>query len=81
MSECRLAASLPKSIVHSQLCQNVRELQEGNTIFGKTHEGVVKRGLSPNPVEHKRREKKGFVRELLIAQEPSFWLLLLASQE
>ena len=41
--------------------------------FGKTQKGVDKRGLSPNPVEHKRREKKGFGRESLATQKTLLW--------
>ena len=44
-----------------------------NYPLSKTQKGVDKRGLSPNPVEHKRREKKGFGRESLATQKnPSF---------
>ena len=41
-------------------------------VLGKSQQGVDARGLSPNPVEHKRREKKESGRELLVTQEPSF---------
>ena len=41
-------------------------------LLSKTQQGVDKRGQSRNPVEHKRREKDGFGRELLVPQKPSF---------
>ena len=40
--------------------------------ISKTRKRVDKTGLSPNPVEEKRGEMKGFGRDLLITQKPSF---------
>ena len=55
--------SLPLSSALSFSSGGRAQEEEGHLV--KTQKGVDRRGLSPNPVEHKRREKKGFERESL----------------